>query len=403
MKSLEEKTINRRLKNLNINMYVLGKDKKMKKSFIKKVAALTTAVVCTAAFTACGGTANDSSKVSSTSSASAVSTSSEASATSSSSTSKSTSTEISTSETSKDNTAGLSEDFANLKGKKIDVLLKSYTHMFWVEAANEAKELGEKYGAEVEILAPTTSNSNEEQIQLIEQSLVSPPDLYIIVPADSAGIESAIEEINDAGVPIVNVNTKIESESATYDSYVSCNQYDLGYTTVSTAIEKIGDEGNAVIIFGKPGAQTYVDRGKGAEDAFAEHEGWNVLDNQVANGDRNEAMTVMQTLLTKYKDIDLVYAEDGEMALGAAEAIKQAGRQDDIKIVCENSNKEICESITDGLIYFTYDDAAWAQTYLGFQVADAIFGGKDVDDIYYSEIYLVDESNVAEYSQRYAE
>jgi len=169
-----------------------------------------------------------------------------------------------------------------LKGKKVTVLLKSYTHMFWIEAANEAKALGEEYGCEVEILAPTVANSNEEQIQLIENSLVNPPDLYVIVPADSAGIAPAIQQINDAGIPLVNVNTKITDTSVSYDSFISCNQYNLGHTTVSTAIEKIGEEGNAVVIFGKPGAQTYVERGEGADAAFAEHSGWTVLDNQIA-------------------------------------------------------------------------------------------------------------------------
>lgn len=290
-----------------------------------------------------------------------------------------------------------------LEGKKITMLLKSYTHMFWVEAANEAEALGEEYGCEVEILAPTVSNSNEEQIELLENSLVNPPDLYIIIPADSAGIAPAIEEVNSEEVPIVNVNTKISDESVSFDSFVSCNQYDLGYTTVSTAIEKLGEEGNAVIIFGKPGAQTYEERNGGAVDAFAEHEGWTVLDNQVANGDRNQAMTVMSTLLTKYSDIDMVYAQDGEMALGAAEAVKQAGKEGEIKIIATNSSVEICDAIAAGSIYMTYDDAAWAQTRLGFEVANLILGGQEVEDTYYSEIQLVDAENVAEYATRYAE
>lgn len=290
-----------------------------------------------------------------------------------------------------------------LAGKKIAVLLKSYTHMFWVEAANEAKLMADRYGCEVEILAPTVANSNEEQIEPLENSLVSPPDLYIIVPADSKGIAPAIAEINSEGIPIVNVNTKITDESVSYDSYVSANQYDLGYTTVSTAIEKIGEEGKAVIIFGKPGAQTYMERNDGAEAAFAEHAGWEVLDNQVANGDRNEAMSVMSTLLTKYSDIDMVYAEDGEMALGAAEAIKAANKTGDIKVVGENSSVEICEAVASGALYMVYDDAAWSQMETGFKVANLVLGGQDVKDTYYSPIYLVDSDNVEEYAKRYDE
>lgn len=294
-------------------------------------------------------------------------------------------------------------DVNNLEGKKIAVLLKSYTDMFWVEAANEAKLQGEKYGCEVEILAPTVSNSNEEQIQLIENSLVSPPDLYVVVPADSEGIAPAIQAINDAGVPIVNVNTKITDETVSYDSYVSCSQYDLGHTTISTAIEKIGEEGKAIIIFGKPGAQTFVDRNTGAEDAFKEHEGWEVLANEIGKGTRNDAMTVMQTLLTKYPEIDMVYAQNGEMALGVVEAIKQANRTDEIKVVADNSNMEICQAIQDGTIFMTYDDGAWAQMEMGFKVANMVMGGETVEKTYFSDIYLVDSDNAAEYAKRYEE
>ena len=288
-----------------------------------------------------------------------------------------------------------------LKGKKVDVLLKSYTHMFWVEAANEAKQLGEEYGCDVEILAPTVANSNEEQIELIERSLITPPDIYIIVPADSAGIAPAIQEINDAGIPIVNVNTKISDESVLYDAFVSCNQYDLGYDTVSKGIELIGEEGKAVIINGKPGAQTYAMRTEGAYAAFADHAGWEVLDEQIANADRSEAMNTMQTLLTKYDNITMVYAEDGEMSLGCAEAIKQAGKTDDIKIIGENSSVEICQAIKDGNLFMMYDDAAWAQTKMGFEVANLIMGGQTVEKTYYSDIQLITSDNVDEYAKRY--
>jgi ABC-type sugar transport system substrate-binding protein len=347
---------------------------------------------------ACGGESAESS-----SSGSTTSQTSESSGTTEESSTSSESSSSSTSETSESSgeTASIDTDENYLEGKDIAVVLKSYTHMFWVEAANEAEKLGEEYGCNVEILAPTVANSNEEQIELIENSLVSPPDLYIIVPADSAGIAPAIQEINDAGVPIVNVNTQITDESVSYDAFVSCNQHDLGYTTISTAIEKIGEEGNAVIIFGAPGAETYVQRNEGALEAFEEHSGWTVLDSQVANGNRNEAMTVMQTLLTKYQDIDMVYAQDGEMALGAAEAISQAGLTDEIKVVGENSSVEICEAIESGSLYMTYDDAAYAQMDMGFQVANLVLGGQEVEDTYYSEIFLVDSDNVAEYIQRY--
>jgi len=112
-------------------------------------------------------------------------------------------------------------------------------------------------------------------------------------------------------------------------------------------------------------------------------------------------MTVMQTLLTKYDDIDMVFAQDGEMALGAMEAIRQAGKTADIKVVGVNSNAEMCQAIADGNLFMTYDDSAALQTRKGFEVANMVLGGEDVEDVYYSEIALVDSANVAEYAKRY--
>ena len=91
------------------------------------------------------------------------------------------------------------------------------------------------------------------------------------------------------------------------------------------------------------------------------------------------------------------------MALGAAEAIKQAGKQGEILVAGDNSSAEICAAIEDGSLFMTYDDAAWAQMEMGFKVANLIMGGQKVEDTYYSPIQLVDSDNVAEYKTRYEE
>ncbi len=292
-----------------------------------------------------------------------------------------------------------------LEGLDVDVLVKSRTHMFWVEAANSAEAMGDLYGCNVEILAPETASSNEEQIELLENSLVNPPDIYIIVPADSNGIAPAIQEINEAGIPIVNLNTKILADDCDYESFISVNQTDFGYNTVTNAIERIGDTGNAIHIMGTAGAQTYAERCEGADSAFADNPGWTVLESQYADANRDTAYTVMNTLITKYADegIDLVYAEDGEMTLGCAQAIDDAGMTGEIKLAGENFNSEISEGVENGSIFLTMDDSAWLQTEVAFAVANAVMGGVDVEDVYYSPLFPVDSSNIDEYTAMYNE
>ena len=283
---------------------------------------------------------------------------------------------------------------ASLAGKKIALLVKSQTNIFWVQICNRAQELSDELGFELQILAPTTANSNEEQIQLLENSLIDPPDLYIIAPADSAGIIPAIEEINEAGVPIVNLNTKISSDSVELFSFVSCEQYGLGKLAIQEAIDRLSDSGSCIFIKGPLGAQTHVDRIEGAKAVLAENPGWTLLDEQIGNANRADALSITQTLLSKYDKIDFIFAGDAEMGLGAAEAIAQAGRADEIKVVCINCNEEVCQAIRDGRIWVSIDDSPASQVDGAVSVAAMYFNGEAVGATYYTDIHAVDLENV---------
>lgn len=281
----------------------------------------------------------------------------------------------------------------HLKGKRVGLMVKSQTAMFWVIMMNRAAELAKEMGFELEILAPTTPNSNEEQIQLLESSLIDPPDIYVLVPSDSQGILPAIAEIHDAGVPIVNLNTKIGG-GAEVVSFVSCEQYGLGVLAIQEAIKRLGDKGNCVFIEGPLGAQTHIDRNQGAKDTIAANPGWTILDRQVANSNRAEALTVMQTLLTKYNNIDFAFVGDADMALGAMEAVNQAGLSGKVKIVNICCDAAICDAIASDKIWMAVDDSPASQVTNAIQVANMHLGGEAVKPTYITDVHIVDKSNV---------
>ena len=284
------------------------------------------------------------------------------------------------------------------KDKKIVVLLKNVVNPFWVDVQTGAKAAGDDTdGFTVDVIAPVTADSNEEQINLIDQQLLDPPDAFVIAPADSQGIAPAIQRINEKGIPVINVNTRITGEGAKYDSFVATDNVEVGYVTMKALAEKMGGKGNVVIILGVTGQQNTSDRLEGAKKAIDEFPDIKILDEQTANWNRAESMKVMQDLLQKHADINAVFTQNAEMAIGASEAIKQAGKIGDIKIGGIDVFKEIIDKIKAGDVTLTNDGVSYQQGYQAVMAAIDVLNGKQISDRIKIETKIVDESNAGEY------
>ncbi|MCB7305740.1 sugar ABC transporter substrate-binding protein [Bariatricus massiliensis] len=283
--------------------------------------------------------------------------------------------------------------------KKIVFMVKNSNSDFFVSMGEYAKAKAEEYGWECEVLAPIEADNNEEQIQLLEQSLLDPPDAYCIVPADSDGITPAIEQINEADIPIINVNTMFYDEEVEYLTFVAIDNYGMAYECSKAGAELIGGKGNVLILEGTTGSQTSIDRQKGATDGFAEYPDITVLDSQTANYARQEALTVTQNLLQKYPEVDMIWSAAGEMALGAAEAVSQAGRSDEIKIVTINAFKEMIEAVIDGRIALTADDASWLQGETAIECLKKYWDGEELEEQTLIDAVMVTDENLDEYKE----
>ncbi len=285
--------------------------------------------------------------------------------------------------------------------KHIVLLVKNTNSDFFVSMGVAAKARAESFGWTMDVLAPIQADNNEEQIQLLEQSLINPPDAYIIVPADSAGITPAIEEINKEGIPVLNLNTRFTDKSLDVITFYAIDNFGTGYAVAKAGAELIGGKGNVIMLDGTTGSQVSIDRNAGGNAAFAEYPGIKIIDTQTANFARAEALTVTQNLLQKHADIDLIWTSAGEMALGAAEAISQAGRKDEIQIVTQNAFKEMIEAVLDGRVAKTFDDAAWLQGQTAVDYVKEYFDGKTLDKEIIVPAIEVSDANMDEYKEMY--
>ena len=170
-------------------------------------------------------------------------------------------------------------------------------------------------------------------------------DALVLQPVDSDSLIQTVRRARDQGVYVVTVDRGLRDSSA--DLYVAGNNATFGSKAAEFMAEKLGGKGKIVIL---RGISCIVDteRFDGAKAVFDKFPEIQILGDQPGNWNREKAHDVMQDFLTKFDHIDAVWAADDDMALGAEQAIREAGRQDEMWIVGGACMKEIVKRIMDG-------------------------------------------------------
>ncbi|HHY46529.1 MAG TPA: sugar ABC transporter substrate-binding protein [Firmicutes bacterium] len=285
------------------------------------------------------------------------------------------------------------------KTYRVALIVKNLVNPFWNYMKQGAEEKAKELGIEVVTLAPTKPDNLEEQIRIVEDCVQKRLDAIVLVPVDSKGIIPAIETANRAGIPVVTANTRAFGGKVV--TFVGVENYDAAYRVGKFALEKIGGKGKVIILEGVPGAQTAIDRKAGFDAILKEFPNVKVLTSQPAKFQRAEGMLVMENLLQRYPDVDLVLAANDEMALGAIEAIDAAGKLGKIMVAGFDGNKDAMQSIAQGRLAVTFYQDPQAQAGMAVEAAINYIKGKQVPDRIVVPGELVDKNNVDKFLKLY--
>jgi ribose transport system substrate-binding protein len=167
-------------------------------------------------------------------------------------------------------------------------------------------------------------------------------DALVILPFESAPLTGPVKRVADQGIFVTVVDRGL-TEPGIEDLYVAGNNAEFGRVAGEYMAEKLGGEGKIVVLRGIP---TVIDNQR--VEAFQqaiEGTGVEILDMKHANWNRDEAFEVMQDFLSRFPEIDAVWASDDDMALGVIEAVRQAGREEDLWILGGAGMKQMVERV----------------------------------------------------------
>ena len=235
-----------------------------------------------------------------------------------------------------------------LGAQTIGVSIPAATHG-WTGGLNfhaeETKKRLEAANPSLRIVLLTANSASEQANDLEDLIAIHNIDALVVLPFESAPLTGPVQNVKRQGVFITVVDRGL-SEPNIQDVYVAGNNAEMGRVSANYMKQRLSAGDNIVILRGIP---TVIDdqRFNGFMSEL-DGSGINILDDQYANWNRDDGFTVMQDFLSRFPDIDAVWAQDDDIAIGVIQAVRQARRQDELFIVGGGGMKDIVRRVMAG-------------------------------------------------------
>jgi ABC-type sugar transport system substrate-binding protein len=226
----------------------------------------------------------------------------------------------------------------------------------WRSANTESMKTAFSAENGFELTFNAADNDTAAQIAAVRDFINQGVDAIVIAPIVEDGWDDVLQEAADAGIPVVLEDRTVSASDDLFASWVGLDFKKEGVMAGEWAAETFGDTATKMVVLeGTTGSAPANDRAEGFDEAV-EGTAIEKIDSQTGEFTRDGGKTVMEGFLQKYgvDGIDLVYAHNDDMALGAIEAIEAAGAEPgvDIQIVSIDAVKDGMQALVDGKINF---------------------------------------------------
>jgi ribose transport system substrate-binding protein len=259
-------------------------------------------------------------------------------------------------------------------------------------------EGNQQYAAEnypnVELVVTDGQNQASKQVSDVESLIVRQPKVLMISPLTAEALTPVVERALAEGIPVVTLDRMVDT---CVSVHVGAENRPIGRQAAEFLAERLNGEGQIIEIQGTAGASATVDRHEGFAEGLESSPNLKVVAEQTADYLREPATSFMEDMLQRFGpgEIDAVYAHNDEMALGAIEAIKDAGRLDEILVVGIDGQETAFESVKAGEMAATFIYPFVAPE--GIITAYKLATGETLEPVIVLQSQQVDSSNVDEF------
>lgn len=267
--------------------------------------------------------------------------------------------------------------------KKIGLIVSTLNNPFFVDlktgVENKAKELG------YEVVVLDSQNDPAKEVSNMEDISVKNVDIVLLNPVDSDSAIASVMIANNNDLPVITVDRAANGGKVL--SHVASDNIEGGKMAADFLMDKLNKKGNIVELEGIAGSSATRDRGAGFENGIKKSE-FKLVAKQSADFDRTKGLSVMENIIQSKDNIDAVFAQNDEMALGAQKAL-EAANMTNVLVVGFDATEDAVESVKKGKMAAT---VAQQPILIGETAVDAVHNvliGKDIDNYIPVELKLI--------------
>lgn len=268
---------------------------------------------------------------------------------------------------------------------RVALIMKSLANEFFVTMAEGARQHRKEHADEYDLIVNGTKDESDilQQVSLVEQMIATGVDAIVIAPADSRALVPVLKRAQEAGIVVVNIDNKLDE--ATLDQvgirvpFVGPDNR-AGARMVGEVLGRNLQPGDEVAILeGVPTAFNAQQRRQGFEEAMSSAQ-MRVVSVQSGYWEQSRGNTVASAIINAHPNLKAILASNDNMALGAAAAVRQAGKSGLIAIVGFDNIQAIRDMVRSGRVLATADQHADQLAIFGIEYALQILRGDAVPE-----------------------
>jgi ribose transport system permease protein len=281
-------------------------------------------------------------------------------------------------------------DSSSSASKKVGLSLSTLNNPFFVQIKSGAQQEAKKLG--VDLTVTDAQNDASQQANQLQNFTSSGLGSIIVNPVDSDAAGPAVRSANKAGIPVVGVDRGVNKADTA--ALVASDNIAGGKLGAKAMAEKLGGKGKIVILQGLAGTSASRERGAGFAEGLKDYPGIKVVARQPADFDRTKGLDVMTNLLQAHPDIQGVFAENDEMALGAVKALgSKAGKS--VSVIGFDGEPDGLKAVANGTMYASVAQQPKELGRIAVENALKAAEGKKVDKTVMVPVKVVTKENVA--------
>ena len=268
-------------------------------------------------------------------------------------------------------------------------IVKDMNNPYYARMGAGAVRAAEELGIELSYVAAEFNGDIEGQIGVVEAELVKGHDAIVLVPMNGTALIPKVMEANSLGIPVITADTKVDDGPAKVETFVGLDERSSFAGMAEWVVNQLGGEGQVAILEGFRGSSTAELRLLGMMDVFDANPGIEVVASIAADWDQEKGLKASEDILQSNPEVDAIIGSNDLMALGAVQAVKGAGKTDDIIVVGDDAIPSALASLRAGDLNATIDGNT---DLVGYEAVMAAYRhvteGEELDD------WIVVESSI---------